>query len=318
MAIIPETFSIIIPKRGGADSDDKGKLSAELSVVFQFQDADPDAMTFDVYNYPGIPRRGEMYFINGKFIPQFICRSVHAEKIVDRRDSNWWTVEAKYKLIGTPDFGSGETPEFDESMLTFSSGTIIVPTVAKYDYFGNKIQNSAGQLFDQPAQYDKRISTFSFTRVEYFNPNLKRILYEGAVNSVPMWGMPAYTILVQEIRASKSVVQTNNPSTQGAPIWNVSYELAIDVSTHGYDVNGNEIYGWQTAVLDCGKSGYMKDSPEELVRFRDDEELEVDEPQRLDGHGNRLDKAAQDVYLRYMLHRLENLNDLNLPNPFLI
>ena len=318
MAIIPETFTIVLSASGGAKSDDKGKVSAEMSASCTFQDDNPDALPIEVYNYPGIPRRGEMYFVKGVFLPQFICNGVDAEKVAGGPGSHWWKVTAKYKMRGTPDFGSGETPEFDESTLTTSSGTIIVPTVARYDYFGNKIQNSAGQLFDQPAQYDRRIPTFSFTRDEYYNPNFKRIQYEGAVNSAPLWGLPPHTVLVQEIQASRNVTFTNDPATQGNPPWKVSYELAVDVSTHGYDKNGNEIYGWQTAALDCGKAGYTEESPDEPVRFRDADELEVDDPQRLDGEGKQLDAAAQDVYLRYMLHRLEDLNDLNLPNPFLI
>jgi hypothetical protein len=273
-----------------------------------------------VYNYPEIPKNGEMYEFDGKLIPQFICRGVHATKLTDSPDSHWWEVEAKYKWAGAPDFDDDdyddEEPKYDESSVSINSGTIIVPTVARYDYFGKKILNSAGQPFDPPPQYDRRIVTYSISRTEYNNP-LKRCLdYGGTVNSKKLWGLDPFTILITEIKASKSIVYSGR--NQGKTAWNVTYELAVDTAVHGQDKDGEDIYGWQTAAIDCGRKTLVSQSNGNyaLESIRDGQGLEFDEPQRLDGQGKRLDDGLPDVYLCYMLHPQANLFLLCLPNPF--
>lgn len=326
MAIIPGTLQTIQPKTATSTADDKGKMSTDVSVWFVFQDDNPNTLPVDVYNYSGMPRPGEIYYVKGRVLPQLICKSAVASRITnspdyvnDRPDSCWWKVEFKYKRAGTPE----DPPEYDTSNLSVASSTIVEPVVATHDYFGNPILNSAGQILDPPPQYSRRIPIFTFTRDEYYNPMFKKVQYEGAVNSVTFWGLPAYTVMVNEIRPNKTITFSVDPEKQSNPAWNVTYEIAVNLYTHGYDADGQEIYGWQTAMLDCGRSEWLDENsvppwtgPAGFYRVTNEDGLEVDDPIRLNGRGRRLSHGEPDVFLRRMLHPLADLNALELPNPF--
>ncbi len=309
---IAETVKYLVNRQPVTASrkDEAVEASCEVEIVFQDDNRNIHPAVLLGY-YDIIPQLGSYYDFHEISDTRFILTKHTVEKLTGSGLTQWWKVTLVYDRIGSPeDKPPPSENEFSDG-VNFKRNLIKIPTVFSSDVKGNPVLNSSGMPFDTPYQRDRYLRGFTITRQEYINPLAKCDNYERRTNSVPFWGFPKGTVLVEKIDPGLAVT-----GKQEYFKWDVTYDIIIDTGIHGYDKDGKPISGHEIAVLDNGTRAL--DDKKKLHPILDDSGVEIDKPVPLDGKGKVLKDGKKNVYIRLVQFEEANLNELCLPNPYLI
>ncbi|MDR1957864.1 MAG: hypothetical protein LBQ54_02270 [Planctomycetaceae bacterium] len=288
-------------QHGSVNFDEQSKSA---SLVFRVLS---DDRTLDgpmnVVNFDSIPKIGTPYQFGNTIRYDLIVKKASPKFVaaVGERGAVW-DVEVSYDNS----YNGDEAPDPSENdPFTVNVKVERKQYAMQRDFDGNIVRNSAGQPFDTPPMMDFLYPVFSISRTEYRNPTRNIVAFLDRVNSHPFWGFDPEQVWLKEFTVGTSI-----NSYVGNPSWNVTYEIAVNLSGSGWDLD----------VLDAGVK-YLKETSEGsiLAVITDTEnKLEVTEPQLLNGSGGLLPKNESPVYLHFKNHFTADFNLLKIPNPLLI
>ena len=205
-----------------------------------------------------------------------------------------------------------QTEEGDETSetvsLQFSTSMGVEEYASAVDVRGFPNCSTLGEFFADPIMLKYGVLSMTYRRKEFMNPLATLMTYYKCVNSTPMWGFPAGTILLDD--ASFSATQYVDQEGEPCSEYDVTYKFSYK---RGY--NGS---GWNVAKANAGM--YHKNASNNIVRALNNDGSPTDQPVLLNAAGVRLDSisptsAVNPLMLYYQVYPSADLTALGLPNP---
>lgn len=275
---------------GVAIVEPKGEL------VYEVLSDDPTDDEFTMAWSPLLPQMGETLVLNGTFLKG--VRVTGYTPKFEGPQGNLWLWTFRYKLGGQwsrNEEKSNEDANKEEKELgSFDYSVEYSDLASRFDVTGRRNVNTLGDWFSDPLLLKEATVNFNFTFQTENNPLPITQKYNDAVNSVPLWGLPAGTVRATNISASCTLLSTGNR-------WNVSYQLS-------YRPNG-----WFERRANAGYYYMLNGSP--TIALNADGSPK-DAPVLLDANGGLLAANAEPYYIEFQTFQTQDLNELNLPNPF--
>ena len=254
---------------------------------------DATATDFQILNSVLLPVLGSRYVdqkgnvYNGVFYKDNTARYIAPV-------GNGYLWEVTYNVSG--DFSNVEPPEDSETILTFSASIELQDEARAVDLRGDYNANSIGLFFDDPLIIKRGILNLNYQRREYSNPINKITNYTNHINSAEIWGFPAGTVLCSSISASITMTETETA-------YDVSYALQ-------YNPNSWHVAKANSSYYVLGSNGYTRamnydGSPAETPRF-------------IALNGAELPGGTAPLWRTFQVYPYADLNDLDLPDPFLM
>lgn len=223
-----------------------------------------------------------------------------------------WLWEITYDVDGLTN-ERPQTEEGDETSetvsLQFSTSMGVEEYASAVDVRGFPNCSTLGEFFADPIMLKYGVLSMTYRRKEFMNPLAKLMTYYKCVNSTPMWGFPAGTILLDD--ASFSATQYVDQEGEPCSEYDVTYKFSYK---RGY--NGS---GWNVAKANAGM--YHKNASNNIVRALNEDGSPTNQPVLLNAAGVRLDSisptsAVNPLMLYYQVYPSADLTALGLPNPF--
>jgi hypothetical protein len=204
-----------------------------------------------------------------------------------------WRVKQKFSTNAQKKESENGNPSVDDK-ITVRMNIELEEVPFLQDFVtGRLVVNSAGQFFNQPPTFKRKIPVFTISRREMINPLNKAVAYTNVVNSDLYYGAPPGTLLMDTITCDYDGVAWSN----------VTYILK------------QKTEGWQSWYLD---TGYSEVRNEKLINILDDEGVPVSEPAKLNGLGQKLPNQALEGFNvgPFWKYQAKPFSVLALPNPF--
>lgn len=264
-----------------------------------------DDSTSSIVHSPGIPQLSDLYQFGGETIYPLLCDKVECTRVGRVRGRGRtmlasWDVTASYRLPNDSaagggggsweDWGDDDPPPNVEDPFTMSSSWEYVQVPFMSDRFGNKITNTAGDMYTTVPMVQKAIEVIDFSRKEYRNPSQTKQTYSHTVNANTWSGKPAGTLFL--------IISANYNSGL-----TVNYRMKYDPG------------GWKKQIASTGFNQIIDDrGNDKKVAITDDRGQPISIPARLDQNGKVIPEGSNDVYFQqYEVYRATNFSALNLP-----
>jgi len=166
------------------------------------------------------------------------------------------------------------------------------------------ITNSAGQSFDPPITKMVSDLVLHYVRNERSFSMNDAFKYINKVNSSTFLGAPPGTVMCMVYTGDKVYDE------KYGDYYHMTYEFNFRIEK----VAGKR-YGWIRRILDEGlykETGTNEDGTQKLELIKDDDNVGVVVPLKMDGNGSRLKKVADDVFLAYQLYEKVSFAPLNI------
>lgn len=267
------------------------------ALVYEVLSDDPTDDEFSMGWSPLLPRIGETLVLNGRpldgvFVTEYTPK-------YEGPQGNYFRWTFRYSLGGEWSHNENITNEDaskdeQKELGSFDYSVEYSDLASKFDVVGRRNTNTLGDWFADPLLLKEATVNFNFTFQTKNNPLPITQKYNDAVNSAPLWGLAAGTVRATNISASCQLLTTGNQ-------WSVNYSLS-------YRPNG-----WFERRANAGYYYLLNGSP--TVALNADGSPK-NEPVLLDANGGLLPATAEPYFIEFQMFQMQDLNELNLPNPF--
>lgn len=267
------------------------------ALVYEVLSDDPTDDEFSMGWSPLLPQLWETLVLNGRpldgvFVTEYTPK-------FEGPQGNLWRWTFRYTLGGEWSHNEHITNEDEKKdeqkeLGSFDYSVEYNDLASKFDVAGRRNVNTLGDWFADPLLLKEATVNFNFTFQTKSNPLPITQKYNDTVNSAPLWGLPAGTVRATNISASCQLLSTGNQ-------WSVNYTLA-------YRPNG-----WTERRANAGYYYMLNGSP--TVAMNADGSPK-NEPVLLDANGGLLAATAEPYFIEFQTFQTQDLNELNLPNPF--
>ena len=265
-------------------------------LVYDVYSDDPTDNEFVMQSSPLLPWVNNVLVMDGQVIGGVYVTGYTPTYIGPA--GNLWKWEFCYTLGG--EFSANDkqtTAEAEETQVkelgSFSVSVELSDVASKFDVTGRRNVNTLGEWFAEPITLSRATVNFNYTFQTTANP-LKIIeLYNNTVNSAPLWGLAPGTVLAR-ISGSAQLLSDGNK-------WSVNYVMSYRPD------------GWAERRANAGNYYVYGNS---VVRATNDDGSPKEEPVLLDANGALLAANADPVFIGFQVYNAQDLNALDLPNPF--
>ena len=178
-------------------------------------------------------------------------------------------------------------------------GTAVMNIKIDRDLDNNPILNSAGQSIDPPVTWEFYDSVLRVSRNEPFFDDKFARDYKNSINSDWFNGYPPTTARCIEFDARRAYIG-------GLFYWKVSYQIQF----HWHDWGG-QLWDWTTLARFLDE-GYAEKTAGGFEVKKDDNDVVMPEPVKLDGSGGFLPDGSDPVFRQFTLFKEQPFNLLNL------
>lgn len=261
-------------------------------VVFVVTATRPDELPLTLMSSPQLPQVGALYVEGGTVFSKVFYVDAQSRFIGPR--GRFWEYEVAYTLGGDFTASNDSDGVSEETLLTFSTSVELEDWASATDLDGKWNCNSIGDFFADPIVFKTGILTMQYQRREYFNPLSLSERFFQAVNSVSWHGFAPGLVKCSDI--SFSATQTESGTT-----YDTTYKLQYRPR------------GW---AVDKANSGFYYMTGGMKARALNDDGSPTDQPILLSIDGSRLPSGMDAPMRTFRVNPLDNLNDLNLPDPY--
>lgn len=267
------------------------KISGQ--IVFIVTATRPDELPLTLMSSPQLPQVGALYMEGGTVFANVFYVDAQPRFIGPR--GRYWEYEVAYTLGG--DFATNDASSeggAEETLLSFSTSVELEDWASAVDLDGKWNCNSIGDFFADPIVFKTGILTLTYQRREDFNPLSLSERFFQAVNSVAWHGFAPGLVKCSDI--SFSATQSTSGTT-----YDTTYKLQYRPR------------GW---AVDKANTGFYYMVGGAKARALNDDGSPTDQPVLLALDGSRLPAGAAPPMRAFRVNPLDDLNDLNLPDPY--